>query len=61
MVRSDRAKTLDEVLALHPALAGRSRNWQPVTQPSLNGTAHLPRARTCARQLGFRGRRCSLH
>ena len=33
MVRSDRAKTLDEVLALHPALAERSRNWQPVTQP----------------------------
>lgn len=33
MVRSDRAKTLDEVLALHPALAGRSRNWRPVTHP----------------------------
>jgi len=33
MVRSDRATTLDEVLALPPALADRSRNWQPLLQP----------------------------
>lgn len=33
MVRSDRAKSLDEVLALHPVLAERSRNWQLVMQP----------------------------
>ena len=33
MVRSDRAKSLDEVFALHPALAERSRNWQAITEP----------------------------
>jgi flavin-dependent dehydrogenase len=33
MVRSDRARTLDEVLALHPSLAERSRNWQAVMEP----------------------------
>lgn len=33
MVRSDRAKTLTEVFALHPVLAERSRSWQPVTEP----------------------------
>jgi flavin-dependent dehydrogenase len=33
MVRSDRAKTLDEVWDLHPRLAERSRNWQPLFNP----------------------------
>ena len=33
MVRSDRATALPEVFALHPLLAERSRNWQPVTEP----------------------------
>jgi flavin-dependent dehydrogenase len=33
MVRSDRATSLDEVFALHPALAERSRNWQAITEP----------------------------
>jgi flavin-dependent dehydrogenase len=33
MVRSDRAKNLDEALALHPALAERSGDWQRVTEP----------------------------
>ncbi len=33
MVRSDRAKTLDVVLALHPALAERSRDWRLATEP----------------------------
>jgi flavin-dependent dehydrogenase len=33
MVRSDRAKSLDEVLTLHPALAARSRNWQAIMEP----------------------------
>lgn len=31
MVRSDRARSLDEVFALQPRLAERSRRWQPVT------------------------------
>jgi flavin-dependent dehydrogenase len=33
MVRSDRATSLDRALWLHPGLAERSRNWQPVTEP----------------------------
>ena len=33
MVRSDRARTLAEVFALHPALAKRRQTWQPVTEP----------------------------
>ena len=33
MVRPDRAKTLDEVFALHSDLAQRSRRWQTVTEP----------------------------
>jgi flavin-dependent dehydrogenase len=33
MVRSDRAKSLEEVLVLSPALAERSRNWQPLMEP----------------------------
>jgi len=33
MVRSDRGTTLEEVFALAPALAERSRNWQPITEP----------------------------
>ena len=33
MVRANAATTLAEVLQLHPALAERSRDWQPVTEP----------------------------
>ena len=33
MVRSDRATSLEEVLALAPALAERSRGWQLLTEP----------------------------
>ncbi len=33
MVRSDRATSLEEVLALHPALAARRHNWQAITEP----------------------------
>jgi len=33
MVRSDRARTLSEVFELHPALAERTKTWQPVTEP----------------------------
>ena len=33
MVRSDAATTLQEVLALHPRLAERSRGWEPVMEP----------------------------
>ena len=33
MVRSDRATTLEQLLTLPPALAERSRDWQPVTEP----------------------------
>ena len=33
MVRSDRATSLEEVFALQPALADRSRDWQPLTEP----------------------------
>jgi len=33
MVRSDRARSLAEALQLHPALAERSRAWQPLTEP----------------------------
>jgi flavin-dependent dehydrogenase len=33
MVRSDRATSLQEVLGLPPALAERSRDWQPLTEP----------------------------
>ena len=32
MVRADRARSLDEVLAQHPELQQRSRGWQPVTE-----------------------------
>jgi flavin-dependent dehydrogenase len=43
MVRSDRAKTLDEVLTLHPALAERSRNWQAIMEPVTTAPLlHLP-------------------
>jgi flavin-dependent dehydrogenase len=33
MVRSDRATSLQEVFALHPALAQRSRKWEPLMEP----------------------------
>ncbi len=33
MVRSDVAKSLPEVFALHPALQKRSRNWRPLSDP----------------------------
>jgi flavin-dependent dehydrogenase len=33
MVRSDRATSLEEVLVLAPALAERSHDWQPLTEP----------------------------
>jgi len=33
MVRSDRATTLQEVFALHSALAERRRSWQAITDP----------------------------
>lgn len=33
MVRADRARSLDEVLAQHPELQQRSRGWQPATEP----------------------------
>ena len=33
MVRSDRTTSLEQVLQIHPDLAERSRNWQPVSQP----------------------------
>jgi len=33
MVRYDRAKTLDEALTIHPALAQRARDWKPVFEP----------------------------
>lgn len=33
MVRSDRATSLEEVFTLAPALAERSRDWQPLTEP----------------------------
>jgi flavin-dependent dehydrogenase len=33
MVRSDRATSLEEVFALHPTLAARRRDWQPITAP----------------------------
>jgi flavin-dependent dehydrogenase len=33
VVRSDRAKSLEEVFALHPALEERSRDWQSVMEP----------------------------
>jgi flavin-dependent dehydrogenase len=33
MVRSDRAKTLEEVFALHPALEKRSRAWKALFEP----------------------------
>ena len=33
MVRADAATTLQEVFAVHPALAEQARFWQPVTEP----------------------------
>ena len=33
MVRSDRANSLPQVFALHPALAARAAKWTPVTPP----------------------------
>ena len=33
MVRADRARSLEEVFALHPHLQERSRQWQPATEP----------------------------
>ncbi len=33
MVRADAATTLPAILSLHPALAARSRRWQPATEP----------------------------
>jgi len=43
MVRSDRATSLDEVFASHPALAERSRNWQSIFEPVTTAPLlHLP-------------------
>jgi flavin-dependent dehydrogenase len=33
MARSDRATSLEEVFALHPALAARRNHWQAITEP----------------------------
>jgi flavin-dependent dehydrogenase len=33
MVRSDVARSLPEVFALHPELSGRARKWQPLMEP----------------------------
>ena len=33
MVRADVASSLPEIFALHPALAERSRDWQPLSDP----------------------------
>ena len=33
MVRSDRATSLEEVFALHPALAKRRQSWQAIMEP----------------------------
>jgi menaquinone-9 beta-reductase len=43
MVRSDRATSLEDVFALHPALAKRRRAWQAVTEPVTTAPLlHLP-------------------
>ncbi len=33
MVRADEARSLDQVLALHPQLQERARTWQPIWEP----------------------------
>jgi flavin-dependent dehydrogenase len=33
VVRANAATTLSDILSLHPALAARSRRWQPATEP----------------------------
>ncbi|HEY4900189.1 MAG TPA: FAD-dependent oxidoreductase [Terriglobales bacterium] len=43
VVRSDRATSLEEVVALHPALAERARNWQGIMEPVITAPLlHLP-------------------
>ena len=43
MVRSDRATSLEEVFALHPALAKRRNTWQATTAPVTTAPLlHLP-------------------
>jgi len=43
MVRSDRATALEEVFALHSALAGRRCNWQAIMEPVTTAPLlHLP-------------------
>jgi menaquinone-9 beta-reductase len=43
MVRSDRAKSIEKVFELHPALAERSRSWQAVMEPVTTAPlVHLP-------------------
>jgi flavin-dependent dehydrogenase len=43
VVRSDRATSLEEVFALHPALADRRRSWQAIIEPVITAPLlHLP-------------------
>jgi flavin-dependent dehydrogenase len=43
MVRSDQAKTLEEVLELHPALGKRAAGWRPLMPPVTTAPLlHLP-------------------
>ena len=41
MVRAGRATTMPAVLELHPALAARSRHWQPAFEPVTTSSLHF--------------------
>jgi flavin-dependent dehydrogenase len=46
MVRASAARTLDDVLNLHPELQRRSRNWQPLFPPITTSQLHFRRPQT---------------
>jgi flavin-dependent dehydrogenase len=46
MVRASAARTLDEVLNLHPALRQRSRDWQPLFPALTTSGLHFRKPRT---------------
>ena len=61
MVRSDRATSLEEVFALHPALAERRRDWQPIMEPVTTAPLIYRPPQPVRDNMMFVGRRCCIH
>ena len=55
MVRAGTARTMDEVLAAHPELWRRSRDWEPIFSPVTTSPLYFRRPETCAGEMLLAG------